>query len=795
MSFVIAYRDTYKRISKSYIQPLNVIYEANIQNGFALCKLIQTYVVTTSDVTEAMYKFPVDYNSAFCDLIIRTPREEIRALVKEKSEAKKIYSEARTQGRQAYLVEESESDRDIYSLSVCNVNLNDEIVMEYTYITELKYTNSSNIFYIPSFISPRYNGSYIPQPKHSVKTIVRIYDKPSEICCIIPDVEISNQNDIVVLTYESIKPVNTDIEIKFSIDHKPIAYKFESNGYQMAMMQFVPTSSSSNIDMEIVFVLDCSGSMEGERIKNSKTAIIHCLKQMINKENYKFNIIKYGNNHVIYSPHMLPTDEKNITLAVEYCLNINADMGGTETLSALQKCLSISGSAILITDGDTSNNDKLHKLCKQFDCLSILGIGSGINRANITDMAELGSGIALFSQSDHDITNNIDILFQNTCNKSLKKYVIDWENDNQSISTTRPVIFNQPNTLYSIIYADTMINNFILEECGINLEYKPYDLSIDVKYLGAIAAKKIIQQNKIITSKQTPVTYFELDIEHFNATGERNMIKKLEKNDNTFTKQKMIELAIAFNIITKYTSMVAVSNIKPEPEKYECIEKYSTNDNSAKRFSHYQNQSNNSYVELCLCRSVEPISRQVGEPICKTINTGLENHATYNCSTASPPLSKSSINFNMGNIINKEKISSFFKPITDFSIKDTYNKIQSIFGMESNDSRANKVPISVTIPFIDLQSIKIAFEHIRPSIPDNLFDYYDPIKQRFSPTIVKIIPNIPDDLLNDSCELSIFILYCLYLTNKKNLYEKCYQLLKENHILNKRIEHFDLKQF
>jgi uncharacterized protein YegL len=528
MSFIVIHSSVSDYFEQSYIQPSNVDYAANIYSGFAICKLIQTYHINIKDIHEATYQFPIDYNSSFCELVIRTPREELVGFVKEKTEAKNIYNEEKRNGRQAFLTEESSSDRDIYKLSMCNVKQNDVIDVEYTYITELEYDQGINTFYIPSFISPRYKGNCVPDPKHSISIKIIINNDPSKLQCSMPNTIISVQNNGLMIEHKSKEILENDIEIKFNTEYEPKAYKFESGGYTMAMMQFIPqlNITNNNITKEVIFVLDCSGSMGGDRIDNSKKAIIHCLEKMIDLPNYIFNILCYGSNWKTYSHHMLANSEEIINRAIEYCQNISADLGGTETENALTACLDMCKTAILITDGDTSANQRLHNLCKKFNCLSILGIGSGINRANIKDMAKNGSGIARFSQDSFDIIQNMDTIFKSITRNSIKKYKIDWANDGNSISSTKPVIFGELNTLYSIIYQNSETNRFTMENTGIDVQFGQFDLPIDTKYIGALAAKRIIQENEI---------------------------------DQYFTKEKLIELAVKFNVITPYTSMVAIS--------------------------------------------------------------------------------------------------------------------------------------------------------------------------------------------------------------------------------------------
>ena len=809
MSFTVIYSDQSKYSTSTYLQPSSVSYDANIHSGFALCKLVQTYQIGARDITEAIYQFPVDYNSAFCELIIRTPREEIRGFVKEKAEANKIYSDAKKQGRQAFLTEESESDRDIYKLSMCNINQGDKIIIEYTYIAELEYSEGSNIFYIPSFISPRYKGISIPDPTHCISSKIRIGNDPAKLQCSMPNISISVENGALVLEHKSKEVLDNDIEIKFNIDYDPKAYKFESSGCTMAMMQFIPQSDTINLGStkEIVFVLDCSGSMQGDRIENSKKAIIHCLEKMTNESNYKFNIMRYGCTCQTYSLSMLPNTKENIAQAINYCQNIKADLGGTETNRALSTCLDICKTAILITDGDTSNNQTLHNLCKKFVCLSILGIGSGINRANIKDAAKNGSGIARFSQNDLDIIKNIDALFKSITKRSIKNYKIDWANNDNSISSTRPVVFDEYITLYSVLYQNSEINRFTMAEAGIDMDFCSYNLPFDVKHIGALVAKRIIQENEI---------------------------------SEFFTKEKLVDLAAKFNIITEYTSMVAVSNklptnFGPDHSAYEAIQ-ISPDDVVCELpdINHDPNQSQTLQNILSVySMRPTPISMQstmyqdcslysamISDPndvVCSASNPisdlrkRYQNNSFYEPSDMSrTTIRETTVNIPWNTTVTPVNQTQTYNRYDRCTIKENIHdsglfdiaKFNSAFDLikptnnnctNAKQNHDNKIlHKQITEQFIKqmnnfngnndyIKQFGIIFNNMKlQQIPITILNYFNEATGRFSVNINQILPLLPNDLLNDTYKLTLFILYCLLELKMVEMYEKCYNSVEIN---------------
>jgi hypothetical protein len=731
MSFVVIC-DSVNCQEQKYLQATNVSYTADIHSGFALCKLVQVYHISMPNIMEAIYQFPVDYNSAFCDLVVHTPREDIRGIVKESSEAKQIYINAKNQGRQAFLAEETKTDRDIYKLSMCNINNGDTITVEYTYITELTYQNGQNVFYIPSFISARYGGNFIPNPKHSIDIKITIGSDPNDLICSVANVLISVENGCLVLRHKSSSVLDADIEIKFASEHIPKAYKFESKGFNMAMMQFIPTSekTSNSVTKNIIFVLDCSGSMSGDRIKNSISAIVHCLEKLMGNDGYKFNIIRYGSRCDIYSDNMLNTNEKNINEAIKYCRNIKANLGGTETFKALRKCLEFSRNAILITDGDISGSVYLHKLCSQFDSLSVLGIGSGINRANIKDMASLGSGVALFCQNETNIIDNVDIIFKSITSGSIKKYAIDWKNNNQSISSTKPVIFDQLNTLYSIIYADTTVNIFDMLVAGISMNFEPLDLPFSAEYIGAITAKRIIQDNEI---------------------------------SDYFTKEKLIDLAVKFNIITKYTSMVAVGN-----ESFEICSPHPsvTYQQSLISSTSYNIEDRYSDKKIPSINSIRPIvTNDIKYAVHKRMND---------------------LNF-FGNKGNFEEIiierNRYHRQFNNSYNLDKYNRHdESIRATLSEPITVNTdIEIKPTQIF-DTNLANVFYTEIRKMRHINnitkIIDHFDSDKGLFLQSIGDVITDIPIRFMVDDL-LTTFVMYYLNQTNIA-LYKKYYELIKIN---------------
>ena len=438
-----------------------------------------------------------------------------------------------------------------------NLLKGDSITVTYRYVTEVTFSQTLGVFYIPTFISPRYKGEHVPHPNSHVKATVRINGKVTNLIPETPGLSISLGSDHVAFTFESEGAIERDIEIKFSIEQSTGAHKFTSRGHTFAMVQFMPTINFERTYRNIVFVIDCSGSMDNDRIVNARKAVVHCLQKMVptdgadTNSGYRFNICCFGSSHRFLYTSMQTATKDSVANAVKLVEGITANMGGTETYNALQAVLKMSDQAILLTDGDTGNNEDMHKLCKEFSSLCMLGIGEGINRTNILDMARNGNGIALFNQGGTNTTSNMDTLLRSVGYPGIREIETNLtgsvpvtqtvsvletapvvKNSVLNLSTAYPVIPNHFHTTYALIDAISDQPNFVLKgktaDANILTEIPFTDLpsTYDTNSLGCLVAKRVIQQ----------AGGFESDTD----------------------RDALVKIACDFGIVTSHTSFVAV---------------------------------------------------------------------------------------------------------------------------------------------------------------------------------------------------------------------------------------------
>ncbi|KAF9170529.1 hypothetical protein BGX20_008864, partial [Mortierella sp. AD010] len=401
--------------------------------------LTQTYLNPSKNgaIRELQYSFPLYDGVSVVSFICRIGDRTIIGRVKERTKAKQDYKEAVSRGNNAALFEQLLNASDVFTTSVGNVPAGEKVVVEITYIGELKHDAEVDgiRFTIPTAIIPRY-GSYpveLVEDNLDITSKGRIQITVDVIMAqesLIQQIQSPSHPIAVSLGTTSIAPradpVMSKASATLSLGSTGLEKDFilqvvaKDAGLPTAILETHPTIPNQRALMttlvprfslpsekpEVVFICDCSGSMEGSNITLAKSALKVFLKSL--PMGVKFNVCCFGDLYSFIWVKSQTYSQSTLDEAIKRVGRINAYMGGTEMLEPIkatidQRCKDIPLEIILITDGDIWDQDRLFSyLNKQViesqDPIRVftLGIGSGASHALIEGVAKAGNG---FSQS------------------------------------------------------------------------------------------------------------------------------------------------------------------------------------------------------------------------------------------------------------------------------------------------------------------------------------------------------------------------------------------------------------
>lgn len=540
----------------------------------AKVKVSQRFRNTEKKPIEAVYKFPLPGNATVCGFRALIDGRIVDGKIEEKDKAFELYDKALADGHRAQLMDEERPN--IFTLSVGNIKADSTVIIEITYITLLDAHNAEVRFSLPTTISPRYtpasqkddngipvsdivNPPFAMQVTYGLTININVHDRKAISSIESPShtIKTNFKDDDATITFSADKAaMDKDFVLTITYEKAFTNRAFVTNDNDETFIQIdlmpdeLAETGNSPQGREIVFVLDCSGSMGGDSIEAAKKALEIMIRALT--PDTMFNVYRFGSSFESLYKHSKSYDENSMQKALKYLSQTEASLGGTSVLAPLadiyQKELK-SGylrDVILITDGQISNEDAVMKLVKRHadkTKLSAVGIGSGPNEFLIKGVARAAGGATEFIAPKERIEPKALRLFQKAIAGSISSLKIEcgFELDQSPISLS--VYINQPTSFFAKLKDGKAQNKSVkvtgrsgegLREWIINLEeVRNQDLPIS----------KLWAREKIR----------ELEDTHGLLPGSRQKQRGEDKNNKA-----IINISRKYGIISRLTSFVGI---------------------------------------------------------------------------------------------------------------------------------------------------------------------------------------------------------------------------------------------
>ena len=429
----------------------------DVRGLVAAATVTQQYANSSSKPIEAVYIFPLPHDAAVYDMEIRIGNRVIRSVVKEREEAKRVYEAAKSEGKRAALLEEERPN--IFTASVANIMPGDHIDVRMRYVEPLRWEDGRIRLVFPMVVGPRYipgtqavghagtgwssDTNAVPDASritpivrnpesrsgHDISVAVDLdsgFDAAS-IKCVSHSVNVSRLEDgrqHVELTAGATLP-NKDfvLEVQQAVSKQPKAVLFlspasDSGETHFLLAAFPPTvPPKERMPVEMLYMIDISGSMEGTSIEQARGALLQALDRLRTTD--RFDILAFNSSYQEFSQGSMPATTENLEAARRYVRGLKAD-SGTEMLPALlhlmrkQETPGYLRHIILLTDGDLGNEEQIFAALRS-DLgnarLFTVAIGSAPNLFLATKMAQFGRGTFTQISNINEIQQQMAHLF------------------------------------------------------------------------------------------------------------------------------------------------------------------------------------------------------------------------------------------------------------------------------------------------------------------------------------------------------------------------------------------------
>ena len=430
----------------------------DVRGLVASATVTQQYANSSAVPIEAIYVFPLPHDAAVYDMEIRIGNRVIKSVVREREEAKRIYTQAKSEGKRAALLEQERPN--IFTASVANIMPGDHIDVRMRYVQPLKWEAGKMRLVFPMVVGPRYipgtqavghlgtgwaldtnavpdasritpfvrnpdsrsghdisiavdldpgfDSAFVQSVSHQIN-VRRLADgrQRTELAA---GATIPNKDFILeVQNAESKQP-------KVSLFLSPAADTGETNFLLAAFPPSAPPRQ--RMPVEMLYMIDISGSMEGTSIEQARGALLQALDTLMPTD--RFGILAFSSGYGEFAAEPLPATANNLAAARLYVKNLQAG-GGTEMLPALLHLMrkpQLPGylrHIILLTDGDLGNEEEIFAALHS-DLgnarLYTIAIGSEPNLFLATKMAQFGRGTFTHIADNNEIRSQMAHLFE-----------------------------------------------------------------------------------------------------------------------------------------------------------------------------------------------------------------------------------------------------------------------------------------------------------------------------------------------------------------------------------------------
>ncbi|GAB2879822.1 marine proteobacterial sortase target protein [Microbulbifer echini] len=302
---------------------------------------------------------------------------------------------------------------------------------------------------------------------------------------------------------------------------------------------------------EVVYVIDTSGSMGGNSIRQAKESLVLALSRL--QANDRFNVIEFNNSPRAFFTRPVVASKQNVQRARREIERLNAD-GGTEMASALRLALgqqlpdetSLVHQVVFITDGAVGNEQALFELINQHlgsARLFTVGIGSAPNNHFMRKAAQFGRGAFVSIGDISEVRGRMQTLFAKLENPMATDLQLSW-----------------PQGVVAEAYPKRIPDLYRGEPLQLVARIEGDEMQGEIQLRGRMAGKQFVRK-LVLRAGQSPSTvgigslWARSKIE---SLRDRQTLVGEGSNAGLALREQILHLALGHQIASPYTSFVAV---------------------------------------------------------------------------------------------------------------------------------------------------------------------------------------------------------------------------------------------
>jgi Ca-activated chloride channel family protein len=542
--------------------------------GHARVRVRQRYLNAESRPVEAIYVFPLPSDGTLTGFSMECNGRKVQGVVKEREKAFEDYDDALVAGHGAALLDQERPN--VFTAQVGNLLPNEETLVEVEFLQSIQVEEGSVRWMLPTLVAPRYipgsaqgdrTGHGTVSPTTRVPDADRItpaigqvayglkmdllVDLGREVVVESPSHTLTQEKDghkvrvkfargEVALDRDFVLTVRSD-DTSTSLTTVVTHRQGENPGtFALTVVPDLLGMAGPGKRQEVVFVVDTSGSMGGESLPQAQGALRLCLRHL--REGDRFNIIAFENSYRTFSNEPVTFTQKTLEQADRWVAALRAS-GGTELLQPMMAAVQgvPDGVVVLLTDGQVGNEEEILRSvlgARKTTRVYSFGIGTNVSDVLLRDMAKQTGGAVEFIHPGERIDDKVVAQFSRALAPRVTELTATFEGvEGAELSPVElpPLVDAVPWTLFGRYPTPGKGKVVLKGRSG----KEPFALTIPVDFP---------------TVSDRPMVEKLWAAERIRAWESAELDGRRAQR----MKERIVQLAVAHQIVTKYTSFVVV---------------------------------------------------------------------------------------------------------------------------------------------------------------------------------------------------------------------------------------------
>lgn len=416
--------------------------DVDIENQYARTDIDQVFHNPSRRELEGTYVFPVPESASISKFSMYVDGEELSAELLEKDKARRIYEDIVRRMRDPALLEYM--GRNLFKARVYPIPARGDKRITLSYEEMLSCEGG-----ICRYVYPLSTEKFSSKKLESVRVSVTVEAKEPIKTVYSPthDVHvdwISARKIRVSYEDEDVLP-KKDFELIYTVSQDDVGltlltHRQKGEDGHFALFIAPPFDADDNrIPQDVVFVLDTSGSMSGEKIEQAKDALTYCVESLDDDD--RFAVIGFASEVRPWKSRMVDVDPDSRDSARDFIAGIRA-AGGTNIDDALSDALALlpddserMQTVIFLTDGKptvgTTDIEKILATVKRENDararLFVFGVGYDVNTHLLDRLVEDHGGVCEYVKPDEDIEVKVSSLYRRISSPVLSDLELDFD--------------------------------------------------------------------------------------------------------------------------------------------------------------------------------------------------------------------------------------------------------------------------------------------------------------------------------------------------------------------------------